>query len=51
MHCLWENFTGITILDNSLTKCSTVEDEPNVLPVSPLLGLIHGGSPTVPTIV
>lgn len=50
-HCLWENFTGITILENTLTKCSTGEDEPVILPVSALLGLIHGGSPTVPTIV
>ena len=48
---MWENFTGITILENTLTKCSTVEDEPVILPVSALLGLIHGGSPTVPTIV
>ena len=47
---MWENFTGITILENTLTKCSTVEDEPVILPVSALLGLIHGGSPTVPTI-
>ena len=50
-HCLWENFTGITILENTLTKCSTVEDEPVILPVSALLGLIRGGSPTVPTVV
>ena len=51
MHCSWENFTGTTTLENNLTKSSTVEDEPKILPVPPLLGLIPRESLTAPATV